>query len=146
MSDRHFAQRCGECGQKSMALSTVPYELEISHDGNKYLVHIEKFSVPKCTNCGALSIDDIAGKQIDDEFRRVAELLTPEEIRQGRMSVGFTNQQEFAACFGVSPATVSRWENGSQVQQHAHDGWLRVFFKSAESRQILAELHGVQDV
>ena len=145
MSERRFAPRCGECGQKTMALASVPYSIQISHDGKKYDVNIPSLSVPKCQNpeCGALSIDSVASEQIECAFRRVAKLLNPEEIRQGRISVGYANQQEFAACFGVSPSTVSRWENGSQVQQHFHDGMLRAFFKLPEFRRFLAELHGV---
>ena len=145
MIERRFAPRCGECRQKTMALASVPYSIQISHDGKKYDVNIPALSVPKCQNpeCGALSIDSVAGEQIECAFRRVANLLTPEEIRQGRIKIGYANQQEFAACFGVSPSTVSRWENGSQVQQHFHDGMLRAFFQLPAFRQFLAELHGM---
>lgn len=146
MTERRFAQRCGECGQKTMSLATLPYSMSATHDGISYDVHIQELSVPKCTNCGAISIDDVAGKQIDDEFRRVAALLTPEEIREGRIRVGYSDEQEFAACFGVSPSTVSRWESGSQIQQRAYDDWLRVFFKNPEARRTLAELHGLTPI
>jgi putative zinc finger/helix-turn-helix YgiT family protein len=141
--ERKIGKRCGECGQKSMALAVVPYEVDINHDGTKYEVRIEHLSVPKCSKCGEIAIDDIAGKQIDDEFRRVANLLTPEQIYEGRIKVGYTNQQEFADCLGLSSATISRWENGFQIQQSAWDGILRAFFKSPEMRRTLAEQHGL---
>lgn len=141
--ERKIGKRCGECGQKTMALAIVPYEADINHDGKKYQVRLENLSVPKCSNCGEIAIDDVAGKQIDDEFRRVAGLLTPEEIYNGRIKVGYTNQQEFAECLGLSSATISRWENGFQIQQSAWDGILRAFFKSPEMRRTLAEQHGM---
>lgn len=146
MSERRFAPRCGECRQKTMRLATVPYSIQIHHDGKKYDVDIPALSVPKCQNpeCGALSIDDEASEQIDRAFRREAKLLTSEEIREGRIRIGYGNQQEFAACFGVSPSTVSRWENGSQIQQHFHDGILRAFFDLPEFRKFLEQLHRIE--
>jgi DNA-binding transcriptional regulator YiaG len=126
-----------------MVLATVPYDIAFGHDGRKYDVHIEKLSVPQCTNCGAIAIDDTAGKQIDDEFRRVAKLLAPEEIREGRIGVGYANQQEFADCLGLSVSTVSRWENGIQIQQSFCDGILRAFFNCPEFRRIMAVQHGL---
>lgn len=143
MPNRSFAKKCGNCRQKTMALAVVSYPVEMQHDGSLYSFVIPALEVPKCTNCGEISLDAEADQQIDSAFRREAKLLTPEEIYEGRVRVGYTNQQEFAACFGVSASTISRWENGSQIQQHAHDGWLRVFFKSAEVRRLLADLHGL---
>ena len=140
---RRFSLRCGECRQKTMVIATVPYDISVDHDGKRYDVHLPAMTVPKCTNCGALSLDDSANEQIDTAFRKMAGLLLPSEILQGRIDVGFPNQQEFAKCIGVSAGTVSRWENGSQVQQRFHDGVLRGFFQLEEFRAFLAELHGV---
>lgn len=145
MNVRRFAPRCGECRQKTMAIASVPYSIQIQHDGKKFDVEIPALSVPKCQDpaCGAISIDDLASEQIDRAFRKKAQLLTPEEIREGRIRVGYANQQKFAACFGVSPSTVSRWENGSQIQQSFHDGMLRAFFELVTFRRFLEKLHGV---
>jgi DNA-binding transcriptional regulator YiaG len=125
-----------------MVIQTVPYRLEIEHDGRKYDVAIPALSVPKCTNCEAISIDDEADRQIDAAFRRVARLLSPEEIRRGRTDAGY-NQQVFADCLGVAVSTVSRWENGVQIQQRFHDGVIRAFFALPELQRFLANLHGV---
>jgi putative zinc finger/helix-turn-helix YgiT family protein len=124
-----------------MAIAVVPYSIQIDHDGKKYLVHVPDQSVPKCQNCGELSIDEEASNQIEKAFRREANLLTPEEIREGRIKVGFTQQQDFARCFGIGVSTLSRWETGSQVQQHFHDGMLRTFFAIPEVRPFLEKLH-----
>jgi putative zinc finger/helix-turn-helix YgiT family protein len=141
MATRRFAKMCGECRQKTMAVATVPFDVSMDHDGRRYDVHLDALTVPKCSNCGAISLDDAANEQIDLAFRRKAGLLTPQEIRQRRVQIGFSQQQEFAKCFGVSPGTVSRWENGSQVQQSFHDGMLRAFFELEELRVFLAKLH-----
>jgi len=126
-----------------MAIAIVPYDLRIDHDGKKFDVHIPALSVPRCSNCGALSIDQEASDQIDLAFRQKAELLTSTQIREGRIQAGFDQQQDFAKCFGVSVHTVSRWETGAQIQQRFHDGILRAFFVNSELREFLAGLHGV---
>lgn len=140
---RRFAKICGNCRQKTMVVATIPFDISIDHDGKQYDVHLDAMTVPRCTNCNAISLDEMANEQIDLAFRKKSGLLTPDAIRQGRILVGFQNQQEFARCFGVSPCTVSRWENGSQTQQSFHDGMLRAFFDLEELRSYLADLHGV---
>jgi DNA-binding transcriptional regulator YiaG len=146
MTRRRYSPRCAECRQKTMAIDTVPFRIQIDHDGKKYDVGIPNLTVPKCTNCGAISVDEIASEQIDKAFRAEAKLLTPSEIREGRIRTGFPQQAEFAQCFGISVSTLSRWENGAQVQQHFHDGVLRAFFSSSDLRTFLAQLHGVANV
>src|SRR5271165_6246773 len=94
--DRRFAPRCSECRQKTMVIATVPYRVQVDHDGKKYDVQIPALSVPKCSNCGALSIDEVASEQIDEAFRREAKLLTPKEIREGRIGAGFSRAADFA--------------------------------------------------
>jgi len=143
MNERVFSKRCGKCRERAMALASVPYSIQIDHDGRKYQVSIPDLVVPRCGNCGEISIDHEAGKAIDAAFRRKAKLLTPEEIRAKREALGVT-QEQFAEWFGVAASTVSRWETGSQVQQHFHDGILRAFFFSFELRMYLAVLHGVR--
>jgi putative zinc finger/helix-turn-helix YgiT family protein len=144
MTPRLFSKRCGECRQKTMAIAVVPYEIQIDHDGKKYDVNVPALSVPKCTNCGALSIDENASEQIDSAFRKTAKLLTPTEIKEGRIKLGYSQQAEFAKVFGIAVSTLSRWETGAQIQQHFHDSMLRTFFKLPEMRASLSELHGVE--
>ena len=125
-----------------MAIATVPYSVPIDHDGRKYIVKIPALDVPKCTNCGAISIDDYASRQIDKAFRQEAKLLTADEIRSGRKLLAL-RQQEFADILGIGVSTLSRWESGAQIQQHFHDGILRAFFTLPDMRAYLANLHGV---
>jgi putative zinc finger/helix-turn-helix YgiT family protein len=122
-----------------MALATIPYTIRIDHDGRKYDVSIPALSVPKCGNCGAISIDADAEKQISDAFHKQARLLTPEEILQGREALGLT-QKEMADLLGIADATLSRWETGIQVQQRSFDKFLRAFFASPALRKYFQSL------
>jgi DNA-binding transcriptional regulator YiaG len=144
MTDRVFPKACGNCRQHSMALAIIPYDIDVTHDGRTYHVHIPLLTVPRCRACGRIVIDDEAGDIIQVAFRKEARLLSPKEIRQGRLAIGYTNQQEFANCLNVAVATVSRWENGVQVQQRFHDGVLRAFFSVPDFRQFMEELNGVK--
>jgi putative zinc finger/helix-turn-helix YgiT family protein len=136
MTIRTYPKRCGKCGQKRMQLATVPYATTIEHDGRAYRVEIPALTVPRCGNCGAISIDDEADRQISAAFRREARLLAPEEIRQGREKLGLT-QKQFANLLGVGEATVSRWETGAQIQQRAMDRFLRVCLASPAVVELL---------
>lgn len=134
---RTYPKRCGKCGRQAMRLATVPYDTTIEHDGRTYRVEIPEFSVPRCSNCKAISIDDEADQQISAAFRRAARLLAPEDIRQGRERLGL-KQKEFANLLGVGEATVSRWETGAQIQQRAMDRFLRGCLASPAAVELLA--------
>jgi putative zinc finger/helix-turn-helix YgiT family protein len=137
---RVFSKKCAsaKCGRRTVTLALVPYTVRVDHDGRKYDVSLAALSVPKCDNCGAISIDAVAEKQIDHGFRQTAGLLTPEEIRKHRDDLHLT-QKELAVHLGVAPETLSRWENGPQVQQRAYDRFLRTFFAFPDVRAALAD-------
>lgn len=113
------------CSQRTMQLATVSYSVQVVYDGRKYTVHLPDLTVPQCSNCQAISIDEAAGDQIDLAFRREAGLLTSDQIRENRERLDLT-QEELAARLGIAMATLSRWETGSQVQQRAFDRFLRI--------------------
>ena len=125
-----------------MAIAIVPYSLTVDHDGIKYTVFIPKFSVPQCTNCGELSIDHEADRQISAAFCQEAGLLTPEQILEGREKLGLS-QQEMADWFGIAVSTLSRWETGAQIQQRIMNDHLRAFFDVPEFRDYLKQVRSV---
>jgi putative zinc finger/helix-turn-helix YgiT family protein len=140
MAERAFSKKCGKCGQRAVALATVPYSIQIDHDGRKYFIEIPALTVPRCSNCGALSIDEVADREVDNAFRQEAGLLTPEQIWNGRDKLGLT-QRELAHLLGVAPETVCRWENGGQIQQRSMDRFLRICFAYPQIRAVLADEH-----
>ena len=77
--------------------------------------------------CGTISLDAVATDAIDAAFRKQAGLLSPEQIREQRLALGLT-QQTLADLLGIGVHTLSRWENGGQIQQRAFDRLLRAFF------------------
>src|SRR6266436_8495343 len=124
MDERCFSKKCGKCHQRAVSLAPVPYSTQIDHDGRKYVVKLPALVLPKCANCGTIVLDDAANREISAAFRKLAGLLTPEQIRANRVVLGLT-QQELADQLSVAVATLSRWETGAQIQQRSFDRFLR---------------------
>src|SRR4051794_11442708 len=143
MSGRMFSKKCGHCGQRTVALANEPYSIQIDHDGRKYQVNIPSLALPKCSNCGTISLDHEATEAIDAAFRRLAGLLTPEQIREGREQLGL-NQQEFADKLAISVSTLSRWETGAQIQQRSLNRLMMAFFMCPEMRLCYDLIHSAE--
>ncbi len=133
-----FPWPCGKCRQHTVELETLPYSTEVHYDGRIYTVDLPRFKVPRCTNCGAMVLDDDANDQITDALRRQVGLLTPQRIRSNRESLGL-KQRDFANLLGVGESTVSRWETGSQIQQKSLDKLMRLYFAMPDVRHALSD-------
>lgn len=138
MSDREFSKKCSKCRERAVALASIPYTVQVDHDGRKYEVTIPDLVVPRCGNCGTVILDEEANRQISAAFRKQAGLLSPEEIRDHRAALGLT-QQALADLLGVGVWTLSRWETGAQIQQRSLDRFLRATFRLPELRRTLAD-------
>jgi putative zinc finger/helix-turn-helix YgiT family protein len=90
------------------AIARVPHEVR----GIRFEVE-DRVNV--CSHCGFITIPldraDAHGRLTDRTYRRLAGILTAEEIRQARQRVGMS-QRQFAAYLGVGEASVKRWEAG----------------------------------
>lgn len=132
-----FPWKCGHCRQNLVYRERVPYEVEVARDGRTYTVTVPELETPRCRNCGEIVLDDAANRQISEAFRHQACLLTPEQLRQGRESLGLT-QKQLANRLEVAEATLSRWETGTQIQQRSLDRLLRLYFAFGIVREALA--------
>src|SRR5882724_199314 len=115
MNHREYCKTCGNCGRREVAIAVVPYTAEFDDDGEKISVTISDLSVPRCANCGTLSIDHDAAIQITDAFRKRTGVLRPEELRDLRTERRFS-QNALAELMGVSLTEIIRWETGDQTQ------------------------------
>jgi putative zinc finger/helix-turn-helix YgiT family protein len=142
-----FPWKCRTCRKVAVAQVTIPYTTEVQHDGRTYSVQLPALEVLRCSECGAIVLDDAANARISEAFRYEAGLLTPAQIRQQREALGLT-QKRLACLLDVSESTLSRWETGIQIQQRAMDKLLRAFFDLPEFRRYLGfherEAPGVQ--
>jgi DNA-binding transcriptional regulator YiaG len=130
-------RRCMNCRQRAVYATILPsYSEAMEHDGRQYDLTLTNFSVLQCRQCSEIVLDDAADKRLNDALRKAVGLLSPEEIHQNRVALGYT-QQQLADYLRISMFTLSRWETGAQIQQRGMDALLRVFFQSGEARAIL---------
>lgn len=109
-----------------MQLVSDRYVTDVKHDGRSHRIDIPRLEFFRCEQCGSQVLTDSADEAVGRELRRVAGLLTPDEIRNLRLQFGLT-QRLLAELLGVGEATVYRWETGAQIQQRAFDKMLRAY-------------------
>lgn len=137
MGDKPYPWRCGSCGEQAVTEGSVSYKASIKHEGRLHEIEIPQLVVPKCEKCGELSFNNRADEQINAALRNKLGLMQPDEIRQERNRLGL-NQEELAELTGVAKESISRWENGAQIQSRSTDKLLRIFFRFGEVRNWLA--------
>ena len=134
--DRPFPWPCPNCLEDEVYPETLPYAIDVKHDGQLYHLEIPALQVPKCRACGELVFSNSVDDQILRALRAHLRLLTPEQIRGGREALGLKSK-ELAEKLGVAAETISRWESGSLIQSRAMDNFLRVYFAVPEARAVL---------
>jgi len=105
-----------------MLLKNKPKEMTFR---NKRIKYTARHYV--CPECG-IEVDDIAmaaenQRKIADAYRKVANLLSSDEIVNGRKKLKWS-QEQLARAMNVGIASVKRWETG-QIQTKPMDGILR---------------------
>ena len=148
ISTKPFPWKCDRCNQRTVQLGIAPYSLEIEYEGRILAIHIPDLETPRCEHCGEPVLDDAANLRISREIRLQLGLLTPEQIRLNRESIGQT-QDQLASHLGLPIATLTCWESGHQIQQRAMDRLLRLYFASPEARFVLSnesKLHEPEQV
>ena len=130
MKTKPYPWKCPRCRKQAVELANVDYATTTEHDGRAYEVTVPAMEVPQCRNCGKIAMTESANQQVSDAFRQSAGLLSPIQIKQGRQSLGY-NQQEFADCLGVAGPTVCRWE---MVLKFSSDFTTTLFGRSSTCR------------
>jgi len=131
-----IARRCAECGGP-IEPSREPLPVELR--GERFTVgDIEH---DRCSKCGEVFLDLEATQRLQIEavsrLRTSRDLLTPNEIRELRRSLGLS-QAAFEDLLGVGPKTVVRWEKGTVFQSATADRLMRLLAALPEVRALLA--------
>lgn len=141
--DRKFSTKCSNCRERTVVMATIPYEIQINHDGRNYQVTVPDLNTPKCTKCGQIYFDGESSEQISRVLRKQAGLLQPEEIRLQREKVGLTLEQ-VSELLDVTLDTYMGWESGALIQMRSQDRFLRAFFRMPELRKTLADKQALE--
>lgn len=117
--------RCEQCGGRTKT-TRENFRYTASGLPNVTLVGV---SVTRCPKCGAFEVEI---PRVEELHRTIARAvvkkpapLTPEEVRFLRKWMGWSGV-DFASHMGITPETVSRWENGNLKMGAAADRLVRL--------------------
>lgn len=123
--------KCPVCGSGTLTKKII----EEVFDYKGKTLTIKDYVIYECPVCEESIVDK---KTLDDtegpliEFRRkVDNLLTPNEIREIRMSFGYT-QEAFGNILGGGKKAFARYENGTITQSRAMDNQLKMLRSNPE--------------
>src|SRR5208283_1742546 len=115
-----FPWRCPKCRKKVVWREAIPYRVKIKHDNQLHSIEIPQLLIPRCKECGELLFDNEADEQICQALRAHLGLLSPEQIRCNRETLGLT-QQELGRQLRLVAEELSSWEMGTRIQSCALD-------------------------
>lgn len=134
--------RCLECGAE-MRWTDEPITEEYRGE-NITVSGIGRYVCDQCGNDEMAAKDaERLARSLASEYAHARGLLSPDEIKEFRTSIGIT-QKEFERMVGVSSPTVSRWESGAMQQSKPVDNLIRAM---RDHREVLydslerAEIH-----
>ncbi|HHB75609.1 MAG TPA: helix-turn-helix domain-containing protein [Desulfobulbus sp.] len=133
---------CYSCGAKITSIKNQPYPFTES-GLNVVLYGVTQYECPVCKETYAAipnvsKLHRVIGTHICRERKA---LLTPEEIKFLRKDLHL-KAKDLAMIMGVTPATVSRWENGKKEIGEAHDRLLRslyMMYATEQSKHVICE-------
>lgn len=135
-STKRRVPKCHRC-ERSLERKIAPPHVErMKYDGARHDVLVEGMPQWQCDGCGVTLTDDDSDTVVQDCLRRHIGLLTADEIREGRASLGLT-QAQLAGLLGCAAESLSRWENGAILQSRSYDRLLRLFFHLPPVRDLL---------
>ncbi|VEN73340.1 conserved hypothetical protein [Candidatus Desulfarcum epimagneticum] len=137
-------KKCCLCGVDTEIVENEPYHYDES-GLDVALFGITQYRCPDCGESyaaipGLRKLNRFIGLHICKDRKA---LLKPDEIRFLRKDLGLKSK-ELARVLGVSPSTLSRWENGKKEIGEAYDRLLRsIYISSAFERSDLLICDGL---
>ncbi|MDP2400345.1 MAG: type II toxin-antitoxin system MqsA family antitoxin [Actinomycetota bacterium] len=123
---------CSVCGQRAIEITRDPITVEFREGSWSIQPH---FDYERCRACGeelypAEGLSELT-RQAVAMARRDIGLLTPDEIREMRPSLGLT-QHDLDRALGVSRGLIGKWERGEVFQSATADRPMRVIREAPE--------------
>lgn len=116
---------CGICGARAVVPCSEPVEVEFRNSSHT----VTGFTYERCGACGEdfFDLDQVGAihTAASDQVRRAGGLLTPDEIKALRLSLGLT-QAGFERVLGASPGSIGRWERGTFAHGPVADRLMRL--------------------
>jgi HTH-type transcriptional regulator / antitoxin MqsA len=135
VTDDPHPKTCAACGG-AIGTDSDPVTVEL----RGIAVQVDGVEHGRCRTCGEayFTLDAANAVQLEAarQLRRARGLLTPDEIRAIRASLGLT-QAGFERLLGTGPKTVVRWEKGTVFQSATADRLMRLLAARPELAALL---------
>lgn len=115
--------------QELLESETFPY----GEEGTEITANVP---VLRCKNCGFAYTDQRAEMARHAAVCSQMGLLSPDEMRHIRKTVLAMSREAFHAAYGLSSASVERWENGKLFQNEAADTLIRALQDPEVARRL----------
>ena len=136
-SAKSSAPRCPQCDS---VVETNQKEHVFRYGRGQSLVEINvRLPVHRCEPCDFEFLDHEGERLKHEALCEHFGVLTPREVRHIRKRHGMT-RAEFANVSGLGEASLGRWENGTVIQNHANDRYLRLLAQPNGIAQLSAVL------
>ena len=136
-------QRCPSCNDDRVSRSLEDYEY-VFGVGEEAIRLWLVIPVYRCTQCQVQFTnwekEEIQIQALCKHFG----VLNPNEIRQIRKKYAMS-RSEFSQLTGIGEASLSRWENGINIQNIANDRYLRLLNKPATFRLLESIVSNIEE-
>ncbi len=92
--DRPFPWTCGNCLKDEVYPETMPYTIDVNHDGQLHHLEIPALRIPKCRACGELVFSNSVDDQIFQALHAHLRLLASEPIQNGQETLDLKSKEE----------------------------------------------------
>lgn len=133
---------CASCGSEHVVTENV-YQNFPYGDGKSRAMLSAVVPVRVCQDCKEEFTDSEAARIRHEAVCRHLGVMTPHEIVELREALRYT-QQQLADLTGIGVASIARWENGYNIQNEAHDKFLRLL-KYEDNLRRLAAMQKIAD-
>ncbi|MEA1922148.1 MAG: type II toxin-antitoxin system MqsA family antitoxin [Pseudomonadota bacterium] len=140
----HEGMLCPVCDEGYLGL--VQEKIEFTY--KNHTTEVESNTL-NCSVCGESFVISPSERELEkiltDERRKVDGLLTSDEIRTIRLSLGFT-QVDFAKTLGVGKKNFARYESGQATQGRSMDNLLRILKERPGMIETLIHAQGKDEI
>lgn len=131
---------CPDCDSSKTNIALIKDVFEYGAPGKQ--IEISAYiPVHQCADCLAEFADEKASIIRHEAVCKHLNLLSPSEIKLARQKAALT-QEALAELSGVGKASITRWENGQNLQTRANDNLLRLLFKDDNATYISRHING----
>jgi len=130
---------CPTCNKGFLEDETSDYDTVVKDGAQKISITVKNLKREKCPHCKEEFLGPVALDRIQNEKYRTLDLLTPEQLKNIRKRLKFT-QEEMSDLLCVGKKSYLRWERGLSIQNRSIDRYIRLVNENSTNVLFLKDL------